>query len=169
MDFKAMAKSGKVPIGKLSVKNKGSVVKFSEYYVNLYNELLEKFSLECHESNYVHTQVSPGSNGQGTHKIEFNWFAYKELDNFARLRFDCWANAYYINQDKVMGIFGVSYNIELDYKNLWRNSKLLKPFLPLYLKLFYQKTIIQWIVRYLEELNKVKDSVRKLLNVSVFD
>ena len=164
-----MAKKGVVPIGSLSIKNKGSLVKFNDYYIDLYTKLIESWNLTCQESKYVHTQISPGTNGQGEHKIEFSWFTYKELDSFARLRFDCFANAYYVNQDKVMGIFGVKYTIELDYKKTWRSSKLLEPFLPYFLKLFYQKIIIQWIVMYLEELNNIKDSVRKLLNVSVFD
>jgi len=159
-----MAETCEVPIDKLSIKNKGSIVKLSEYYINLYNMFLEKYSLRCAETRYVHTEKSAEINA-----IEWDWFAYKELDDFARLKFKYSSNAYYVKGDKIMGIFGVSYTLELDYKKMWRNSRLLKPLLPFFLRLFYQSTIIQWLGRYVEEIEALDNDVRRLLNVSVFD
>ncbi len=165
MDFKEIAETCTVPVDKLKIKNVGSVVNLGKYYTDLYNALIEKWGLICQESRYVHNEKPP----DGVQGIEWDWFAYKKLDNFARVRFNCSALTWYVKGDKVAGKFSVSYTIELDYNKTWRNSGLLKWFLPTYLKMFYQSIIIQWIERYSEELDSIKNKVRELLNISVFE
>ena len=164
MDFVKMAETCKVPVGSFGIKDKGSIASLSDYYINFYNVLIEKFKLKCEETKYIHTEKS----ADGTQAIEFNWFSYKELDNFARLRFDCINNAFNVKGDKIMGIFTIKYTLELDYKRQWRDS-IFKSFLPYYLKMFYQNVILQWFERYVSELNSIKDEMRKMLNVSVFE
>ncbi|MBN1924147.1 MAG: hypothetical protein JW791_05335 [Nanoarchaeota archaeon] len=163
MDFNEIAESCEIPVAKFSIKNKGSVVKLGTYYAELYNALIEKWNLICKETRYVHNEIS----ADGATAVEWDWVAYKTLDNFSRLRFDCSTLTWYVKGDKAAGKFSVKYTIELDYNKTWRNSMLLKSFLPNYLKLFYQNTILQWIDRYLEELNGIKEKVNELLNINV--
>ncbi len=164
MDFFEIAKKPELTVSSLKIKNKGSVAKFSEYYVNLYNDLLEKFGLRCKETKYYHFEKS----ADGQMAVQFKWLAYKPLDDFARIRFNYSNNAYFIKGDNIAGIFSLSYTLELDYKGVWRNHWLLKRFLPYYLKYHYQDRILQWWGYYQEELNKIKDVVRKNLNISMF-
>lgn len=164
MDFDKIANKCEVSISKLKIKNKGSIVKLGDYYINMYTLLIEKYGLECQESEYMHTEK-----GEGIKANLWKWVAYKKLDNFARLKFKFNNNAFFVKGDKVLGIFSVEYILELDYKRTWRDSALLRPFLKRYLQLFYQNQILQYIERYAEELQSIKEIVRKELNVSVFD
>ena len=165
MDFNEIASSCIVPVAKFSVKNKGSVVKLSNYYVELYNALIEKWGLICKETKYIHNEISP----DGAMGVEWEWVAYKNLDSFARIKFECSTLTWFAKGDKTAGKFSVKYVIELDFKKVWRNSSILSSFLPYYLRMFYQSNILQWVDRYMEELNGIKDSVRELLNINVYD
>jgi len=155
-----------IPIGKFSIKNKGSVVKISEFYINFYNKLIENFGLECKETRYVHNDK-----GGDLKPVQFDWVAYKKVDDFARIRFNFIANAFFVKGDNVMGIFIISYTLELDHKEekKWRNSGLLKLLLPYYLRFIYNKQILQWLDYFGGELSSIKNELRTLMNMNIFD
>lgn len=165
VDFVELSKTCEFKIGELSIKNKGSILKPSTYYMNMYSLLIEKFALKCQEREYIQHYKDEGLEAR-----EWKWIAFKPLDSFARIRFDLSNNMYFIKAEKVAGIFKVAYTIELDWKKLWRNSSILSVFLPLYLRRFYwNRVLLPYYIRYNEELQAIKDLVKKELNVSVYD
>ncbi|VVB75541.1 Uncharacterised protein [Candidatus Tiddalikarchaeum anstoanum] len=165
VDFEALINTGEYPLGKLGIKNKGSIVKLGPYYINMYTLLIEKFGLKVQETTYITTD-----NGDGSEKRYWEWVAYKNIDTFSRIKFKLGNNAYRIVGDKVMGIFAPSYTFEIDYKKTWRNNSILSRFLFIYLKWWYwPRVLLPLVIRYIEELQAIKEVVKKELNVSVYD
>ena len=165
VDFEELSRKCEFPVGVLAIKNKGSIVKLGGYYFNLYALLLERYGFRCQETRYVQTFKDDGIESR-----EWDWFGYRAIDNFARLRIDVRHNFWTVKADKVGGFISVKYTIELDYKKLWRNNSTLKWMLPIYLRRYYWgRALLGYYVRFNEELGGVKELIKKELNVLVYD
>ena len=99
----------------------------------------------------------------------WDWFAYKNIDDFARIKFTFSSNAFRIAGDTVMGIFKVKYFLELDYKGVWRKNELIKTFFPIYLRTQYQPKMFGFLKTYFEEFNGIKEKLMERLNMSLYD
>lgn len=167
MNFKTIIEEDNcnIPSGKLGIKNKGSLVKFDDFYINFYNILLEKHSIKCDETRYRHFDKEPG-----VRAVDVNWQAFKVLDdNFTRLKFNMGMTAYRIEKERLMGIFTIKFTLEFDYKRKWRDNKLLNYLLPYYIKYIYKDRIFSWIDYYTSYLNNIKDDLRTAMNMDIFD
>ena len=165
MDIKKIVETCKIPVSELSIKNKGSFVKVQRYYNDAWNQLYEKVNLKCFEKEYRTTDK-----GGGVKQIYFHWVAYKDIEEgFSRINFDFVNNLYFVSDEKIMGIINMKYVMELDYNRVWRNNPFLKSFLPYYIKYFYRQRIYNYFDRYKAELLYVKNIIKNLLNMAVFE
>lgn len=157
-----------IPINDFSIKNKGSIVKMSAFYIDFYNDLIEKWGLKCTETSFALNELSPDAKA-----MIWDWVAYRKIDNFARIKFKLGVNAFRIVGDTVMGIFSIKYFLELDYakpgSKTWRENALTKFYLPIYLKTSYQPKLMAFIGLFVEELNGIKERLMSRLNMSVYD
>ena len=170
MNFKKMVEDSKpsepisILLNKFSIKNKGSIMKISAFYIDFYNDLIEKWGLKCTETFFTQNDLD-----QSAKAMIWNWVAYKKIDDFARIKFGLFSNAFRISGDTVMGIFSVKYELELDYNLVWRKNPFIKMFLPIYLRTSYQPKLFSFIGLYIEELNGIKEKLMSRLNMSVYD
>lgn len=170
MNFKKMVEDAKpdapiiININSFSVKNKGSIMKMSAFYIDFYNDLIEKWGLKCTETSFTQNDLD-----QSSKAMLWNWVAYKKIDEFARISFTFSTNAYRIAGDTVMGIFGIKYNLELDYTQTWRKNSFTKMFLPIYLRTSYQSKLLTYAGVYMEELNGIKEKLMERMNMNVYD
>ncbi len=153
-----------IEINTFGVKNKGSIMKISDFYVNFYNDLIEKWGLKCVETKFVRNDLS-----QDAYAMIWDWVAYKNIDSFARIKFVFSPNAFRISGDTVMGIFKIKYFLELDYKGTWRKNGWVKYFFPIYLRMQYQPKLFGFLKTYFEEFNGIKEKLMERLNMSVYD
>lgn len=170
MNFKAMVDDSKpgdpisININSFSIKNKGSIMKISAFYMDFYNDLIEKWGLKCTELRFIQNDLS-----QDTKAMLWKWVAYKNVDTFARIKFELGVNAFRISGDTVMGIFSIKYDLEMDYNNFWRKNSFTKWYLPFYLRTMYQSKLLAIAGTYMEELNGIKEKLMDRLNMSVYD
>lgn len=164
MNLKKIVETCEVPVAKLGIKNKGSFVDIRHYYNEAWNQLVEKVGVHCTEKEYRTTDQ-----GGGVKQVYFHWVAYKNIDNFSRIKFDFVNNCFRVTEDKVLGIFNMTYTMELDYNKVWRNSPFLNSFLPYYIKYFYRQRVFDFLTRYKGELHYIEKIIRKLLNMAVFE
>jgi hypothetical protein len=153
-----------IEINTFGVKNKGSIMKIGDMYTNFYNDLIEKWGLKCVEIDFkkIDTAVDVTS-------MYWDWLAYKNIDNFARIKFKFGVKAFRIAGDTVMGIFSIKYNLELDYKGTWRKNDWVKFFFPIYLRTQYQPKLFGFLKTYFEEFNGIKEKLMERLNMSLYD
>ncbi|MFA5303331.1 MAG: hypothetical protein WC393_02230 [Candidatus Nanoarchaeia archaeon] len=170
MNFKQMVEDAKpdapiiININWLTIKNKGSIMKMSSFYIDFYNDLIEKWGLKCTETSFTQTDID-----QTSKTMLWDWVAYKNIDDFARISFILSTNAYRISGDTVMGIFAIKYNLELDYTRTWRKNSFTKMILPIYLRTNYQSKLLTYAAIYMEELNAIKEKLMERLNMNVYD
>jgi hypothetical protein len=170
MNFKKMVEDARpdapisININSFTIKNKGSIMKLNSFYIDFYNDLIEKWGLKCTETSFTKNDLDSKS-----HAMLWNWVAYKNIDNFARVNFTFFTNAYRVSGDTVMGIFGIKYNLELDYNQTWRKNSFTKMILPIYLRTNYQSKFLTYAGVYIEELNKIKNRLMERLNMNVYD
>ncbi len=164
MNIKEIIKTCEVPVAKLSIKNKGSFVKLNHYYTDAWNTLAEDFGLVCREKSYKVT-----NKGQGVREVVFKWVANKDIDGFSRINFSLSNNCFRVTDEKVLGIFILKYVLELDYKRVWRDNPFLNSFLPYYIQFFYRQRIQDYADKYKGEFEKIEKTIRKLLNMAVFE
>jgi len=153
-----------IPISSFSIKNKGSVVKISAFYLDFYNDLIEKWGFKCTETKFIQNDLSPDAKA-----MVWKWIAYRNIDTFARIKFELGVNAFRISGENIMGIFSIAYNLELDYKLNWRKNSWIKMYLPIYLRTQYQSKLFSFAGMYAEELNGIKEKLMERLNMSVYD
>jgi hypothetical protein len=170
MNFKNMVAEAKpngpisIPINSFLIKNKGSIMKPSAFYMDFYNDLIEKWGLKCTETSFTQNDLD-----QTAKAMLWNWIAYKKIDDFARIKFELNVNAFRISGDTVMGIFSIKYELQLDYTLTWRKNSFIKMFLPIYLRTSYQPKLLALAGVYIEELNGIKEKLMGRLNMSVYD
>ncbi|MDD2678665.1 MAG: hypothetical protein PHT91_01280 [Candidatus Nanoarchaeia archaeon] len=170
MNFNKMVKDAKIDqpitleINSFMVKNKGSIMKISEFYQNFYNDLIEKWGIKCVETSFTYKEID-----QNVKAMLWNWEGYLGIDTFSRVKFLLKVNAFRISKDTVMGIFSIKYVLEMDYKSIWRKSSFTNWYLPIYLRNYYNKKLLSWVERYMDDLNSIKEKLMERLNMSTYD